>query len=152
VLVAVEPLQLPGRGRYFQNTTTPAFGYIVCCALFFLNFKINIVKPLLSDFQKYMSIEDMLCIKTIVDIDFKEKFIENKIYSPIRVYLETSGKYDDEKRAVYVDICNGLIKCEFVEYGLNAEQIIFDKLKSCFIPMSTVISVFRETMATTRLK
>lgn len=114
--------------------------------------KINIMKPLLSDFQKYMSIEDMLCIKTIVDIDFNEKFIENKVYSPIRVDMETSGKYDDEKRAVSVDIYNGMIKCEFVEYGQNAEQIIFDKLKSCFIPMSTVISVFRETMSTMRLK
>ena len=110
------------------------------------------MKLLLSDFQKYMSIEDMLCIKTIVDVNFKEKFIENKIYSPIRVCLETWGKYDDEKRAVYVDIYNGLIKCEFVEYGLNAEQLIFDKLKSCFVPISTVISVFRENMATMRLK
>ena len=114
--------------------------------------KINIMKPLLSDFQKYMSIEDMLCIKTIVDIDFNEKFIENKVYSTIRVDMETSGKYDDEKRAVYVYIYNGMIKCGFMEYGHNAEQIIFDKLKSCFIPMSTVISVFRETMSTMRLK
>lgn len=104
------------------------------------------MNPLLSDFQKYMSIEDMLCVKTIVDINFKEKFIENKVYSPIRVDMETSGKYDDKKRAVYVDIYNGMIKCEFVEYGHNAEQIIFNKLKSCFVPMSKVISVYRESM------
>ena len=100
-------------------------------------------KPLLSDFKKYMSIEDMLCTKTIVDINFKEKFIEDKVYNPIRVTLETSGKYDDKNRVVYVDIYSGLIKCEFVEYGISAEEIIFDKLKSCFVPMSTVISVFR---------
>ena len=110
------------------------------------------MKPLLSDFQKYMSIEDMLCTKTIVDINFKEKFIENKVYSPIRVTIETSGKYDDNNRVVYVDIYNGLIKCEFVEYGINAEQIIFDKLKSCFTPMSTVISVFRECKTASFLK
>ena len=104
------------------------------------------MKPLLSDFKKYMSIEDMLCIKTIVDIDFNEKFIKNKVYSPIRVDMETSVKYDDEKRTVHVDIYNGMIKCEFVEYGHNAEQIIFNKLKSCFVPLSKVISVYRESM------
>ena len=109
------------------------------------------MKPLLSDFQNYLSNEDMLCIKTIVDMNFKEKFSENKIYSPIRVTLETSGKYDDTKRVVHVDIYNGLIKCEFVEYGLNAEQIIFDKLKSCFVAISTVISAFRESMAGKRI-
>ena len=101
------------------------------------------MKVLLSDFQNYLSNDDLLCVKTIVDMNFQEKFIENKVYAPIRVTLGTSGKYDDKQRCVTVDIFNEKIRCRFVEYGLNAEEEIFDILKSCFIPMSTVISVFR---------
>ena len=101
------------------------------------------MKLSLSDFQNYLSNDDLLCIKTIVDIDYQEKFIEDKVYSPIRVTLNVSGKYDDKKRCVTVCIFNEKTRCCFTEYGLNAEELIFNILKSCFIPLSTVISVFR---------
>ena len=101
------------------------------------------MKLSLSDFQNYLSNDDLLCIKTIVDIDYQEKFIENKVYSPIRVTFDVSGKYDDKKRCVTVCIFNEITRCCFTEYGLNAEELIFNILKSCFIPLSTVISVFR---------
>ena len=33
------------------------------------------MKLSLSDFQNYLSNDDLLCIKTIVDMDYQEKFI-----------------------------------------------------------------------------
>ena len=64
------------------------------------------MKLSLSDFQNYLSNDDLLCIKTIVDMDYQEKFIENKVYQPIRVTLDVSGKYDDKRRCVVVNIYN----------------------------------------------
>lgn len=56
------------------------------------------MKPLKADFEKLVSQEDVLCVKTIVNINFETQFLE-------------------------------------------------DKLQSCFVPMSKVISVYRESMA-----
>ena len=105
------------------------------------------MKPLKEDFEKLMTREDVLCVKTIVNIDFATQFAENRIYSVTSVNLETRGKYDDDKRIVYLELRHGEDRCKFVESGKNGEQIIFDKLQSCFVPMSKVISVYRENMA-----
>ena len=105
------------------------------------------MKPLKADFEKLMSNEDVLCVKTIVNIDFKTQFKEDCIYSAISVNLETKGKYDDDKRVVFLELRHGETRCKFIESGINAEQIIFNKLKSCFVPLSKVISVYRESMA-----
>jgi hypothetical protein len=106
-----------------------------------------IMKPLKEDFEELMTREDVLCVKTVVNIDFATQFAANRIYSVTSVNLETRGKYDDDKRIVYLELRHGDDRCKFVEQGKNAEQIIFDKLKSCFVPMSKVISVYRENMA-----
>ena len=105
------------------------------------------MKPLKEDFEKLMTREDVLCVKTIVNIGFATQFAENRIYSVTSVNLETRGKYDDDNRIVSLELRHGEDRCKFVEGGKNAEQIIFDKLQSCFVPMSKVISVYRENMA-----
>ena len=110
------------------------------------------MKPLKADFEKLLSQEDVLCVKTIVNFDYETQFSENCIYSAISVNLETKGKYDQDKRIVTLELRHGQTRCKFVEYGKDGEQIIFNKLKSCFVPMSTVISVYRESMAINRLK
>lgn len=104
------------------------------------------MKPLKADFQKLMSNEDVLCVKTIVNRNFETQFSENCIYSKISVNLETKGKYDDDKRIVTLELRHNETICYFVESGKDAEHIILNRLKSCFVPMSKVISVYRESM------
>ena len=105
-----------------------------------------IMKPSKPDFEKLMSNEDVLCLKTIVNRDFKTQFAENCIYGPISVNLETKGKYDDDKRIVTLELRHNETVCYFVESGKDAEQLILNRLKSCFVPMSKVIYVYRESM------
>jgi hypothetical protein len=104
------------------------------------------MKPLKADFEKLISSEDVLCVKTIVDPNFETQFAENCIYSSISVNFETKGKYDDDKRVVSLELRHGQVRCKFFAFGKDGEQIIFNKLKSCFVPMSKVISVYRESM------
>lgn len=96
-----------------------------------------------KDFEKLIFSEDVLCVKTIVNINFETLFAENHIYSSISVNLEKKGKYDDNKRIVTLELRHGETRCVFVENGKNAEQVIFNKLKSCFVPLIEVITVYR---------
>ena len=49
------------------------------------------MKPLKADFEKLMSNEDVLCVKTVVNRNFETQFAENCIYSAISVNLEKKG-------------------------------------------------------------
>ena len=86
----------------------------------------------------------MSYVKTIVNIDFATQFAENRIYS-VTSNLETRGKYDDDNRIVYLER-HGEDRCKFVESGKNAEQIIFEKLQSCFVPSKECTGMARNLL------
>jgi len=106
------------------------------------------MKPTIQDFQQLLSNDSVLCTKAITDINMSDKFKENEVYPPIRVSIETSGKYNDSDRVVYLIIYSGMTKCKFTEYGITAEQDLFELMKKCFVPISEVISIYKKNTKT----
>ena len=104
------------------------------------------MKPELKDFQDLLCNDKLICIKEIVDINLITKFKENEVYNAMTIYIDYSGKYDSEKRNVTLVIHSGFIRCEFVEYGLSAENRLLNKMRECFVPLNDVVRFYRKML------